>query len=222
MAGIDQWEKTSQILREYLLTPSGQAACAGEPTLALPNEPDPDNDSEFVALLTEHQSALRLYVASLLPGETSAADVAQQANATIWKKRADFELGTNFKVKAWIFKAWIFSIARYEVLNFRKKQAKESRFVFSDELENLIVEELPAQDHDLEERHRRLRFCLSKLRPADRNLIEHRYFKAQPLQDYADGVGRSVNSLKVTLHRLRNRLQRRIESQLSVSKEVEA
>ena len=45
-----------------------------------------DQDSEFVALLTEHQAALRLYVVSLLPGESAAADVAQQANATIWKK----------------------------------------------------------------------------------------------------------------------------------------
>ncbi|PWG73383.1 RNA polymerase subunit sigma-24, partial [Enterococcus hirae] len=71
-----------------------------------------EQDEAIVALLTEHQSALRLYVASLLPGESSTPDVAQQANATIWKKRDDFEIGTNFK-------AWAFSIARYEVLNFR-------------------------------------------------------------------------------------------------------
>ena len=81
------------------------------------------NDSEFVALLTEHQSSLRYYVASLLPGDSAAADVAQQANATIWKKRDDFELGTNFK-------AWIFSIARYEVLNYRKKDSRD-RLVFT-------------------------------------------------------------------------------------------
>ena len=67
-----------------------------------------EQDSEFVALLTDHQSALRLYVASLLPGEPGAADVAQLANTTIWKKREDFEAGTNFK-------AWIFAIASGEV-----------------------------------------------------------------------------------------------------------
>ena len=90
--------------------------------------PDSDPDSDFVALLTEHQTALRLYVASLLPGDPSAADVSQLANSTIWKKRSDFELGTNFK-------AWIFSIARYEVLNYRKQQARDARLIFSDEVE---------------------------------------------------------------------------------------
>ncbi len=167
----------------------------------------PDDDSAFVALLTEHQAALRLYVTSLLPGEAAASDVAQQANVTIWRKREDFTRGTNFK-------AWVFSIARYEVLNFRKRQAGESSLVFSDDLQDLIAEELPAQEDDLHDRCRRLRHCLSRLHPADRKLIEHRYFQPGPLRDYAAEVGRSVNSLKVTLHRIRNRLQRCIESAL--------
>ncbi len=163
-----------------------------------------DPDAEFVALLTEHQSALKLYVSSLLPGEPSAADVTQQANTTIWKKRSDFELGTNFK-------AWIFAIARFEVLNFRKTQARESRFVFSDELEQLITEELPKVSDDLDARQVALRSCLEKLRPMDRELISHRYFSGDTLQGYSDQVGRSVGSLKVTLHRIRTRLAKCVE-----------
>ena len=169
----------------------------------------PDPDSEFVALLTEHQSALRLYVSSLLPGDPGAADVAQQANATIWRKRADFEIGTNFK-------AWIFSIARYEVLNFRKKQAKDARrLVFGEELEEIFADELPALANDLEDRQTALRGCLEALKSADRDLILHRYFKDAPLQEYADEIGRSVGGLKVTLHRLRNKLQLCIERKLA-------
>lgn len=166
-----------------------------------------DPDSEFVALLTEHQSALRMYVASLLPGDSSAADVAQQANTTIWKKRSDFEIGTNFK-------AWVFSIARYEVLNYRKREARDSRLVFSEELEDIIAEELPELAHDLDERQTALRGCLEKLKPADRELIQHRYFKGTPLQEYAAEIGRSAGGLKVTLHRLRNQLHACIERKL--------
>ena len=44
--------------------------------------PETDQDSEFVALLTEHQNSLRLYVGSLMPGHPSVADVTQHANAT--------------------------------------------------------------------------------------------------------------------------------------------
>lgn len=69
-----------------------------------------EKDSRIVALLTEHQLPLRHYVQSLLPGDSSAADVTQLTNTTLWQKREEFELGTNFK-------AWAFAIARYEVLN---------------------------------------------------------------------------------------------------------
>lgn len=169
------------------------------------SEPDTDPDGEFVALLTEHQMAIRLYVQSLLPGNSRARDVAQQANTTIWKKRDSFQIGTNFK-------AWVFTICRYEVLNFRKKQARD-RLVFSEELEAMFAEELPRQNHDVEPLQTALRICLGKLRQVDRDLIQHRYFKAAPLQQYADENNRSVGGLKVTLHRIRNALHKCIIAQ---------
>lgn len=165
------------------------------------------DESEFVAQLTSHQSAIRYYVASLLPGEARAADVAQHANVTIWNKRADFEPGTNFK-------AWAFSIARYEVLNFRKKEARDARLIFSDELEEIISEELSREDDDLELRQQVLRSCLGKLKQADQDLIRHRYYERTPLKEYAREVGRSAAGLKVTLHRLRNALAECIQRQL--------
>lgn len=168
-----------------------------------------DPDSEFVALLTEHQSALRLYVASLLPGDPAAADVAQQANTTIWKKRGDFELGTNFK-------AWIFSIARYEVLNFRKKAARDSRLVFSEELEDIIADELPELADDMDVRQSALRGCIAKLKEAEKELILHRYYHRTPLKEYSAEVGRPVGSLKVTLHRIRGKLATCIQSKLAI------
>ncbi len=170
----------------------------------------PDTDSEFVALLTEHQSALRLYVTSLLPGESRAADVAQQANTTIWKKRDEFELGTNFK-------AWIFAIARFEVLNFRKKQARDSRLVFSEELEDIIAEELPRHADDLDRRQVALRGCLQNLKEGERELILHRYFHRTPLKKYSNEVGRPVGSLKVTLHRIRAKLANCISAKIATA-----
>ncbi len=164
------------------------------------DEPDQtDRDSHFVTELTTHQLSLSLYVRSLLPGDSAAHDVAQQANAKIWEKRADFELGTNFK-------AWAFSIARYEVLNYRKKQARDAKLVFSDDLEQTIAVELAEAPDDMQERHEALKSCMQKLRPQQRDLLLHRYSKSGTLADFASEVGRSVGSLKVTLHRLRTTL----------------
>ncbi len=169
----------------------------------------PEHDAEMVSLLTRHQSALRLYVNSLLPGDPAADDVAQLANRTIWQKRDTFTPGTHFK-------AWIFSIARYEVKNHRKRQSRDqAQLVFAPALEDLIAEELPQQSADLEKQFRALRHCLSKLRAKDRELILHRYFHRTPLRDYADLINRSVGGLKVTLHRLRSSLADCITEQLA-------
>ena len=94
--------------------------------------------------------------------------MVQQANATIWTKRTDFEPGTNFK-------AWAFSIARFEVLNYRKQQARDARLVFSDELEQTIATELADAPDDFQDRHEALKACLRKLRHEDRELLLHRY-----------------------------------------------
>jgi RNA polymerase sigma-70 factor (ECF subfamily) len=158
-----------------------------------------EQESRIVESLTAIQLPLRIYIQSLLPGDSAAADVAQQANALIWRKRDTFEIGTNFK-------AWSFAIARYEVLNYRKRQARDSMLVFSNELEETIAEELSGRSDTIEHRHEVLQACMAKLRPSERKLLLHRYASAGTLQDFAEQTGRSVGGLKVTLFRLRSAL----------------
>lgn len=168
----------------------------------------PHIDDDFVAQLTATQLPMLLYVRSLLPGDPGGSDdVAQQANAVLWRKRADFVPGTNFK-------AWAFAVARYEVLNHRKKQARESRLMLSKELEETIAQEIAERSDDEHLRQEALQVCLDKLRPKDRELLMQRYGKEVTLKEYANHVDRSVNGLKVTLHRLRSRLLDCITHQL--------
>lgn len=175
--------------------------------------PPQEREAHIVALLTGFQTALLLYVRSLLPGDPGAKDVAQQANATLWQKRDDFALGTNFK-------AWAFSVARYEVLNYRKRQARDARLVFSEELEETFAEELSARNDGAEQQHQALKRCLEKLRPQDRELLMHRYAKAGTLSEFAAQAGRSVGGLKVTLHRLRNALLECMQRQSNAREEL--
>lgn len=166
------------------------------------------DDEVLVGLLTEHQLPLRLYVQSLMPGDERAKDVAQQANATLWRKRRDFEIGTNFK-------AWAFAIARFEVLNFRKSQARDARrLVFGADLDLIMTEELVERNPHLESRQNALRLCLKALKERDRILIEHRYIRQTPLKQISKEMDRSVGGLKVTLHRLRSRLQKCIQRRI--------
>lgn len=172
---------------------------------------DESADADFVALLTAVQLPLLVYVRSLLPGELAAREVAQQTNARIWEMRGEFETGTNFK-------AWVFQIARYEVLSYRKRAARDSRLVFSGELEHTLAEELTAPAEETLLRQDALRECLGKLKSEDRELLMHRYGSGQTLSEYAAVVGRSVGGLKVTLHRLRTTLLHCIQRNLRSGK----
>ncbi len=167
-------------------------------------------ESHFVGLLTEIQLPLRLYVQSLLPGDPSARDVAQHTNATVWRKRAEFAPGTNFK-------AWVFSIARFEALNYRKQQVRDARLLFSEELEETFAAELAMAGDDSDRRQEALKRCLQKLRAKDRELLLHRYSTSGSLADYSAKTGQTVGGLKVTLHRLRNALLGCIQKQLAAS-----
>lgn len=167
----------------------------------------PSNDSEFVAELTKCQTTLVLYVRSLLAGNRASEEVVQQANAKIWQKRAEFQLGTNFR-------AWAFAIARFEVLNFRKQQARDARLQFSDELEQVIAVEAVAVCDDLIERQQALNLCLSELKAESRDLLMARYGSTESLVDFASRVGRSAGGLRVTLSRLRTTLLNCIERRI--------
>lgn len=168
---------------------------------------DERDESTFVAQLTECQVPLGLYIRSLMPGDRSASDVVQQANAKIWEKRAEFQLGTNFR-------AWAMSIARFEVLNYRKRQARDSRLIFSDELEATIASEMTTMDDDFADRHEALKQCLGGLKAESRQLLMYRYGSPETLSEFAARMGKSVGSLKVTLHRLRGSLAACIERRL--------
>ena len=174
---------------------TSQSASASQSTSASQTE----HDAKIVTLLTEIQLPLMLYVRSILPVSSMAKDVSQQANVKIWEKRNDFQLGTNFK-------AWAFSIARFEVLNFRKQQARDARLMFSPDLQDAITAELLERQGDVRPMHDALRGCLTTLKQKEKQLLLHRYACADTLANYAREVGRSVGGLKVTLHRLRNKL----------------
>lgn len=164
-------------------------------------------DADFVALLTAGQAAIAMVVRALMPGEPGFEEVVQQTNAKLWEKRAEFALGTDFR-------AWASTIARYEVLNYRKQQARDSRMTFSDELEQTIASEVPQLLDDSSERQHALRKCLNELKGESRELLLARYRGEESISQLAAKAGRSVGGVRVTLSRLRETLLKCIQQRL--------
>jgi len=169
----------------------------------------PEEQAEFVHLLTGHQDSLRAFITSRMPGSPDVGDVLQETNAEIWKKRERFEIGTNFT-------AWSFTIARFAVLKHRRKLRRDELFIYNDELLDRLApppEELVPDR--LLERQAALESCLAKLPPKQRELIDQRYEKGRSMEEFAEIVGSTGNSLRVTLFRARAALRKCIERRLT-------
>ena len=73
----------------------------------------------FVSDLTAVQDDMRHFCVSILVGDQGVEDVLQEANRVILEKADEFEIGTNFK-------AWAFSIVRFQAMAYCKRNQRES------------------------------------------------------------------------------------------------
>lgn len=161
----------------------------------------PDIEETFVQLVVSHQAALHAFVLALLPGHPDVDDVVQEVNASLWKKRGEFAVGTNFK-------AWVFSIAKFKVMALWRDQQRRKVWAVPEETLNLLVDEADDACHEAEDpRHLALQQCIQSLPPQDRGLILRRYFQDHSLKQMAMEVGRKAENLKGSMHRIRLELR---------------
>jgi len=166
----------------------------------------------FVRMFSKYESNVRAYVASLLPNWEGVDDVMQEASLVIWRKFDQFNLDGPESS----FVAWAFTIARYEVLRYRRKHATE-RLVFSDDVYELLAaeaEEIAAvQTHRLQA----LQQCLTRLGEPQRQLIQIVYSEGISIKSAARRVGRSPTGLYKALARIREALRRCVRFRLAES-----
>ena len=153
----------------------------------------------FMALYSSHQRRLYLYTVTLMCGAVDAEDVFQEANVVLWQKFSQYQEGTNFF-------AWACQIIRNKAMKHREKRARAAQLLDPDVLDRLAglaVEEVEY----LDEFHRRvLMDCMSRLSPADRELMRQRYAEAMPVQAMAAAMNRSPNAVSKSLGRIRRLL----------------
>jgi RNA polymerase sigma-70 factor (ECF subfamily) len=168
-----------------------------------------DGHESFVQLLTGHQLMLRAYIRAMMPGHDEAQDVLQETNLVLWRKKGEFQEGTNFR-------AWACKVARFQVMAWRQKRKRHNWLVFDDDIIGQIGEDLrDMRPEELDRRHRALNECAAKLPAHDRELLRRCYVKATTLRDYARELGRSVGTLKTRLFRIRAVLRRCIVKTLA-------
>lgn len=157
-----------------------------------------DSEERFVTSLTESQSKLYAYVFSLVGDHARAADIVQETNLVLWRKRDEFEHGRAFI-------AWAIGIARMQVLaNLRDR--KRDRLLLDAELAEQVSAEAAGQLDHYDSLQQALQACLRTLDETKRKLVDLRYHQAYPIAHIAKRNGATDSSVKVALLRIRRQL----------------
>lgn len=159
---------------------------------------------KFVQLLTSSEPGLRAFVRSLLPGTDYMDEVMQETCLVLWRKFSDYRQGTEFL-------SWAITIARFEVLKYRRKLARD-RHVFNVDLLAILADEAAIETEELAGERRKLDHCIEQLATPQRELIQACYAQGVTFKQVAQKLGKSATSLYKTLNRIRILLLECIEN----------
>jgi RNA polymerase sigma-70 factor (ECF subfamily) len=161
----------------------------------------------FVVELSRQEPRIRTYVRPLVRSLDDLDEVMQQTCVVLWRKYSEFEPGSDFL-------AWACTVARFEVLKFRRTRARD-RHMFSEELIALLADEEAAEFSRRERERQALAKCIGQLPPQQRELIERCYGAGVSIKEVAESLGRSATSLYKALDRIRGLLLQCIERSLA-------
>jgi RNA polymerase sigma-70 factor (ECF subfamily) len=134
----------------------------------------------------------------LLPGTIEVDEVMQEISLALWKKFSQFNPDTEFL-------KWAYVVARYELLMFRRRKARD-RHIFHEDLLELLAEEYTEKAEPLQDERRALSKCLTALPVPDHKLLMTCYSKDMKINEVAHRLGRTSTSLYKKLNRLREAL----------------
>lgn len=163
----------------------------------LPMDFPNSKDDEIVQLIVKHQAALRAFLVSLMPGRADMEDLMQETSMVIWQKRAEFKPGSDFK-------AWMFTVARFRVMAYWRDEKRRKESPLPEGLLDQLADQAMDEGFEgIDQRYQFLGQCIQGLRPEDRGLVLRRYLAGMTPAQLADELGRTSNSVRVSLHRIR-------------------
>lgn len=176
-------------------------------TPVLPNNPekmkraliDPRPET-FDELVAGHQNRILFFIRSMVYQPEDARDVLQDVNIILFRKRAQFVMGTNFT-------AWSFAIARFECLSYLARRKNMPWDAMDHGLIEKIADRAEERADDMEKWLHALEECRRRLPEESSRLLALRYEEKARLEMIAAGWSTSVGSLKQKLLRIRAQLR---------------
>lgn len=174
-----------------------------EPSPGLP-EP-PATVLRVQRLFVAHQGNVLAFILALHPVLTEAEDILQETFLVVTARAHTFAEGTNFL-------AWACAIARFKVLEARRRGGREAARISDAAVESLAADGPEAGF--FEPRLAALRECLGKLAPRAREVIWLRYQGVREPEEIAREIGWTPGAVRVALTRARAALRDCVEARL--------
>lgn len=166
------------------------------------------SEDEFLRLLQAHQNQLLSLIFCQVQHMADAEDIFQQTALTLWEKFSQFEPGSNFL-------AWAKTVASNKTMAFLRDR-RRSRTRFSETLIEQLAERPLWSSEATELKLNALSRCTQKLGANDQLLLRECYGQAEgKIQSAAAKLGRSADSVYVSLSRIRRNLAECIQRSMS-------
>ena len=163
--------------------------------------------ASFTRLFLRHERRIRRFVRVLLTSDAEVDDVLQEVALVAWRKYSESK-----DVKD--FGSWACVIARYEVLKWRRKHARD-RLVFREDTLRLLAD---TEMENIDQREREcsaLEQCLQKLSKFERALVMSVHTPGASVARIAEETGQQARRLYRRVSGLRLALLNCVKSQLA-------
>ena len=165
----------------------------------------------FATVLAASQRRLLGYIMSLVPNLADAEDVLQDTNARLVSKADEYDGVDNFA-------AWACRFAHFEVLNYRKRRARDRHIFYADDaLLDTLASEAEGRYFESDTAISALEYCEEKLTAGDRKLLSQRYHEGCTIEQLSSETGRGEGALRQALYKTRKALLACIKRKMNIS-----
>lgn len=159
--------------------------------------------NEFVHIVKKYKDAIYYFILKMVRNEEDAMDIAQETFIKAYNGLSGYQ-------EAYSFKSWLFTIASHHTIDFlrKRKKRKEVELLDIDQEKPYVG---PIDSIIKEEMMERLEREIEKLPDNYRMVILLKHKESLTIEEISEIMDVPDGTVKVWLHRARNRLQKRME-----------
>lgn len=164
------------------------------------------NQQAFAVLVSRYQQFVFTIVLRYINNREEAEELAQDVFVKAYRYLADFKGQSKFST-------WLYTIAQTTCLSFLRKKPDRSTLLEEELLVSVTDQHMHTIQDSTDKKAQAVMIdsAINKLAPTDAHIIMLFYKAEQSLEEIAQILGMPANTVKVKLHRARQRLKEVME-----------